>query len=97
MGAPSAITGGIAEALIATAFGLVIAMTGLVPFNYLNNMVEDAEHELEVAASKLELIIEKNKKHEEELRHRHRVAIAAEDGLKNVAAPQVSGLKPITA
>jgi biopolymer transport protein ExbB len=96
MGAPSAITGGIAEALIATAFGLVIAMTGLVPFNYLNNMVEDAEHELEVAASKLELIIEKNKKHEEALRLRHRAAIAAED-TKSTAAPQVSGLKPITA
>lgn len=97
MGAPTAITGGIAEALIATAFGLVIAMAGLVPFNYLNNMVEDAEHELEVAASKLELIIEKNKKHEEELRHRHRAALAAEEDTKNAATSQVGGLKPITA
>ncbi|HYF34470.1 MAG TPA: MotA/TolQ/ExbB proton channel family protein [Prosthecobacter sp.] len=79
LGAPSAITGGISEALIATAFGLVIAMAGLVPFNYLNKMVEDAEHNLEVAASKLELIIEKNKKHEEELRHRHRQKLATED------------------
>jgi biopolymer transport protein ExbB len=79
MGAPTAITGGIAEALIATAFGLVIAMTGLVPFNYLNNMVEDAEHELEVAASKLELIIEKNKKHQDELRQRHLKALASEE------------------
>lgn len=78
MGAPTAITGGIAEALIATAFGLVIAMAGLVPFNYLNNMVEDAEHELEVAASKVELILEKNKKHEEQLRHRHRLMLAGE-------------------
>lgn len=83
MGAPSAITGGIAEALIATAFGLVIAMTGLVPFNYLNNMVEDAEHELEVAASKLELIIERNKKHEEVLRLRHRQMIASEESALN--------------
>lgn len=97
MGAPTAITGGIAEALIATAFGLVIAMAGLVPFNYLNNMVEDAEHELEVAASKLELIIEKNKKHEEELRHRHRAALAAEEDTKNAASSQIGGLKPITA
>ena len=79
MGAPTAITGGIAEALIATAFGLVIAMTGLVPFNYLNNMVEDAEHELEVAASKLELILEKNKKHQDDLRQRHLKALAAEE------------------
>lgn len=85
MGAPSAITGGIAEALIATAFGLVIAMTGLVPFNYLNNMVEDAEHELEVAASKLELIIEKNKQHEEALRSRHRQQLASEDAAATAA------------
>lgn len=103
MGAPTAITGGIAEALIATAFGLVIAMTGLVPFNYLNNMVEDAEHELEVAASKLELIIEKNKKHEEELRHRHRQMLASEDtGLKQISGPaakpgSISGKDPLPA
>ncbi len=95
MGAPTAITGGIAEALIATAFGLVIAMTGLVPFNYLNNMVEDAEHELEIAASKLELIIEKNKKHEDELRMRHRQALAAEESSKSTSV--TSGLKPIIA
>jgi biopolymer transport protein ExbB len=95
MGAPTAITGGIAEALIATAFGLVIAMTGLVPFNYLNNMVEDAEHELEVAASKLELIIEKNKKHEDELRMRHRQALAAEENAKLSGTP--TGLNPIIA
>jgi len=99
MGAPSAITGGIAEALIATAFGLVIAMTGLVPFNYLNNMVEDAEHELEVAASRLELIIEKNK-HEETLRHRHRQALADEELNKIARVPQEQvrgGLKSISA
>lgn len=94
MGAPSAITGGIAEALIATAFGLVIAMTALVPFNYLNTMVEDSEHELEVAASKLELIIEKNKKHEEALRLRHLKALASEEaaGLKPISGPVASPL-----
>lgn len=99
MGAPTAITGGIAEALIATAFGLVIAMAGLVPFNYLNNMVEDAEHELEVAASRLELIIEKNK-HEEALRLRHRQALADEELNKIARKPEDQargGLKPITA
>ncbi len=96
MGAPSAITGGIAEALIATAFGLVIAMTGLVPFNYLNNMVEDAEHELEVAASKLELIIEKNKKHEEELRLRHKQMLASEaPGLKQISGTTSVSPKPL--
>jgi len=98
MGAPSAITGGIAEALIATAFGLVIAMTGLIPFNYLNNMVEDAEHELEIAASKLELVIEKNKKVEEDLRHRHRQMLAAEDNQKSLGTKaNLLGQNPATA
>ncbi len=87
LSAPGAITGGISEALIATAFGLVIAMAGLLPFNYLNNMVEDAEHELEVAASRLELIIGRNKKHEEELRLRHRQIVAGEAPSPRPAAP----------
>ncbi len=95
MGAPSAITGGIAEALIATAFGLVIAMTGLVPFNYLNNMVEDAEHELEIAASKVELIIEKNNKHEEALRHRHRQMLASGDVVAVQAPAATPAPKPV--
>ena len=45
--APTALTGGIAQALIATAFGLVIAVTALIPFNYLNSRLEEARHELE--------------------------------------------------
>ena len=52
-----AITGGIAEALIATAFGLGIAIIALVPFNYLNAQCEEARHEIEDAASYLELLL----------------------------------------
>ncbi len=55
--APGAITGGIAEALIATAFGLGIAIVALVPYNYVNNKVENARHELEAASHQLELIL----------------------------------------
>ena len=59
LGAPAAITGGIAEALIATAFGLGIAITALIPFNYLNARLEDARHEIEDAATHLELLLMK--------------------------------------
>ncbi len=56
LGAPGAITGGIAEALIATAFGLGIAIMSVLPFNYLNSRMEEVKHELESAASQLELL-----------------------------------------
>ena len=57
--APTAITGGIAEALIATAFGLVIAIVALIPFNYLNGLLEEARHEIEDASNHLELLLMK--------------------------------------
>ena len=55
LGAPSSITGGIAEALIATAYGLGIAISGLLPFNYLNSREEEARLELQDAASHIEI------------------------------------------
>jgi biopolymer transport protein ExbB len=54
---PTAITGGIAQALIATAFGLGIAITALIPFNYLNTQLENAREDLEDAASRLEMAL----------------------------------------
>jgi biopolymer transport protein ExbB len=57
LGAPTAITGGIAEALIATASGLAVAITALIPFNYLNSRLEEARHELEQAGNRLELLL----------------------------------------
>jgi biopolymer transport protein ExbB len=55
--APAAITGGIAEALIATAFGLSIAIMALIPFNLLNAALEEMRHDLEDAASRIELLL----------------------------------------
>lgn len=55
--APTVITGGIAEALIATGFGLAIAIVALIPFNYLNARMEEARHEIEDAATHLELLL----------------------------------------
>ena len=57
LSSPGAITGGIAEALIATAFGLGIAITSLIPFNYLNTKMEEARLEIECAATQLELLV----------------------------------------
>lgn len=62
LGTPSAITGGIAEALIATAFGLGIAITALIPFNFLNARLEETRQEIQDAATHLELLIAKNPK-----------------------------------
>lgn len=57
--APAAITGGIAEALIATAFGLGIAIFCLIPFNWLNSCVDNMRHQMESAGSLLESIMAK--------------------------------------
>jgi biopolymer transport protein ExbB len=57
LGAPTAITGGIAEALIATAFGLLIAIIALIPFKFLNSKMEDARHEIEDAASRMDALL----------------------------------------
>ena len=59
LGSPAAITGGIAEALIATAFGLFIAIVALIPFNYLNSKLEEARREIEDASTHLELLLVK--------------------------------------
>lgn len=58
--AAATITGGVAEALIATMCGLAIAVTALLPFNILNARSEDAKHEIADASNALELIIKKS-------------------------------------
>jgi biopolymer transport protein ExbB len=62
---PNAITGGVAEALIATATGLVIALLCLVAYNYLSTKIKEFIYELEGASSKLmqaRLFFERNNK-----------------------------------
>ena len=58
--AAGAITGGVAEALIATMCGLGIAVTCLLPYNYLNARTEQAKHEIADASNALELLIKKS-------------------------------------
>ncbi len=52
VGEPGAITGGVAEALIATATGLVIALLTLIVFNYLNQVAKDLIVETEGASAR---------------------------------------------
>jgi len=57
LGQPHAVTGGVAEALIATATGLLIAILTLVPYNYFNRRAEEEMEEIEYYASRLELVL----------------------------------------
>lgn len=59
LGQPHAITGGIAEALIATATGLLIAIMTLIPYNYFRSKVEQLTDTLEEQATRLELLLGK--------------------------------------
>ena len=55
--AVQAVTGGIAEALIATACGLGIAIFALIPFNFFTSRVSNLEFELQTAATNLEVML----------------------------------------
>ena len=57
-----AVTGGIAEALIATACGLGIAIFSLIPFNFFTSRVSNLEFELQTAATNLEVMLEAQSK-----------------------------------
>lgn len=51
------VTGGIGEALIATAAGLGIAIFSLIPFNYFTARTAELQFELETAATNVELMV----------------------------------------
>jgi biopolymer transport protein ExbB len=51
------VTGGIGEALIATACGLAIAIFSLVPFNYFSAKVAQLQFDLETAATNVEVLV----------------------------------------
>jgi len=65
--AVQAVTGGIAEALIATACGLGIAIFSLIPFNFFTSRVSNLEFELQTAATNLEVMLEANQKAKREV------------------------------
>ena len=65
LGQPHAITGGVAEALIATATGLSVAILTLVPYNYFRAKVEAITDLIEEHATRLELSLRALQEQEE--------------------------------
>jgi biopolymer transport protein ExbB len=57
--AAAKVSGGIGEALIATAFGLGIAITTLIPFNAMGSRAEELGHELDTVIGNVRLLVEK--------------------------------------
>lgn len=51
------VTGGIGEALIATACGLAIAIFALIPFNFFTSKTARLQFELETAATNVEVMV----------------------------------------
>jgi biopolymer transport protein ExbB len=69
IGQPHAITGGVAEALIATATGIVVAVVSLIPYNYFLARVEKETEVIEYYATRLEVTLDtlpyRSEKHED--------------------------------
>ncbi|MBI3812939.1 MAG: MotA/TolQ/ExbB proton channel family protein [Nitrospinae bacterium] len=67
LGQPHAVTGGVAEALIATAAGLIVAIFTLIPYNYFQSKVEKTTEDMERYATKFEMILKEQAKLEKKL------------------------------
>ncbi len=65
------VSGGIAEALIATSVGLAIAIFTLIPYNYFSSRVAKFTFELQTAATNVEVLVQSNRKSSDEAAFTH--------------------------